>query len=126
MRPVITALFAVVGVLVLWSALAKATLNPVSWILYWIGTRRRLAVLGLVILLLLAAAGLQRTASGLSSGPSPTPVVVHTSCPGEPSARRGPSVLNWAAPLIPDSRFRRFYAAICRFRYSSWTSIGIL
>ncbi len=81
MRSVITVLFAVVGVLVLWSALAKATLNPVSWILYWIGARRRLAVLGLVILLLLVVAGLQQTASELSSGPSPMPGVVHTSCP---------------------------------------------
>ena len=59
--------FCAVGVMLLWSALAKATLNPVRWLVYWTGTRRRLTVLAVVVLLaLVGAAGHVH-----SAGPAP-------------------------------------------------------
>jgi|GEM_PF-5120245 len=68
---VITAVaFCAAGVLLLWSALAKATLNPVRWLVYWAGTRRRLAVLGVVVLLaLVGVAGHSRRAGLVPPGP---------------------------------------------------------
>ncbi len=57
----------IVGALLLFSAVAKASLNPVTWLLYWLRTRRRLAVLGVAIVLLIAAHSFtgQRRVAGL-------------------------------------------------------------
>jgi hypothetical protein len=48
-------LIAVVGVLVLVAAVAKASLNPVRWLLFWWKLRRWLLVIGLAALLFAAA-----------------------------------------------------------------------
>ncbi len=74
MNTITTVAFCAAGVLLLWSALAKATLNPVRWVVYWTGTRRRLAVLGVVVLLaLIAVVGHSRGAGTAPRRPPTAP-----------------------------------------------------
>ncbi len=49
------ALIACVGVLLLIAAVAKASLNPVNWLLFWWMMRRWLVLIGLAVLLVAVA-----------------------------------------------------------------------